>query len=373
MKHILIAPDSFKGTLSSLEACEIVKTSFAKVFKNPIITLPIADGGEGSCDAFLHVKKGKKVYLQTTDPNFSPCESFYALLEDKVAVIEMATTAGLPLAKQKNPSLTTTYGVGEQIKDAISKGCKEVIICLGGSATNDAGCGLACALGAKFYDKYGKVFIPVGGSLKDIDKIDLNELEKNTFGVKFTTMCDITNPLYGKHGAAYVFAPQKGADESMVKKLDENLKYLNEKVKSLFGIDMQSLQGSGAAGGMGGGMVAFLKSELKLGIDIILQNANFEKLLQNALFVVSGEGKIDSQSIDGKAMCGIASRCKSADVSLICIVGCFEGDLQKFYDIGINAIFSTNKTLKPLEQINARENLADVSLNVAKALNLFVL
>ncbi len=370
MKKILIAPDSFKGTISSLETCEIIKKSFSKVFKNEIITLPIADGGEGSCDAFLHIKKGKKVYLNTKNPYFKEIKSFYALLEDGTAIIEMATTAGLPLVKDKNPSLTTTFGVGEQIKHAIQNGSKEIIVCLGGSATNDAACGLACALGAKFFDKKGNKFIPVGGTLKDIEKIDLEELHKIIKNVKITTMCDINNPFYGKHGAAYVFAPQKGADEKMVEFLDENLKSLHHKIKDLFNIDLQELKGAGAAGGMGGGMAAFLNSKLEMGIEIILKNANFQNLLKDTCFVITGEGKIDSQSIDGKAICGIASKCKKANVPLLCIVGGYEGDLEKFYDLGISAIFSTNKLPQTLDNTKAKENLEDTALNVAKSINL---
>ncbi len=366
MKYILIAPDSFKGTISSLEACEILRKSFGKAFENKIITLPIADGGEGSCDAFLHFKKGKKVYLKTLNPNFKKIKSFYALLEDKTAIIEMATTAGILLASDKNPMLTTTYGVGEQIKHAIKNGCKKIIICLGGSATNDAGCGLASALGAKFFDMEGKEFIPTGGTLERIEEIDLKELKKNIKNIKIITMCDINNPFHGSHGAAYVFGPQKGADEDMVKVLDKNLKALNKKIKSLFKIDLQSIPGSGAAGGMGGGMVAFLGSPLKMGIEIILKHANFDKLLKKSCLVVSGEGKIDSQSIDGKAICGIAGKCKKAGVPLVCIVGGYEGDLQKFYDLGVNCIFSTNKMPKLLEAKNAKQDLADTALNVAK-------
>lgn len=371
MKNILIAPDSFKGTISSLEVCEILKKSFGEVFRDTDIkTLPIADGGEGSIDAFLHVKSGKRLHVNTKDPYFKPMKSFYGLLDDGTAIIEMATTAGLPLVKEKNPLLTTTYGVGEQIKDAIEKGSKRIIICLGGSATNDAGCGLACALGAKFLDKHNKEFIPTGGTLKQIKDIDLTNLKKLLKGVHIQTMCDINNPFYGKNGAAFVFAPQKGADKAMVKTLDENLQALNEKVKELFGVDLQQIKGSGAAGGMGGGMVAFLGSKLEMGIEIILENANFEKLLKNASLVISGEGKIDSQSIDGKAISGIAKKCQKAGVPLVCIVGGYEGDLQKFYDIGVYSIFSTNKMPQKLADTQACQNLKDTATNVAKSLKL---
>lgn len=372
MKKIIIAPDSFKGTLSSIQVCTIIQEVLGKYFDNEIIALPIADGGEGTIDAFLHQQKGKKVWIKTKDPYFNQIDSFYGLLEDGTAIIEMATTAGLPLVKTKNPLLTTTFGVGEQIDDAIKKGSKNIIVALGGSATNDAGCGAACVLGAKFYDKDGKEFIPIGGTLGKIKNIDLSMLHKKIENIKITTMCDINNPFYGKKGAAFVFAPQKGATKEMVQVLDENLRSLSEKIEQYYGINLQKQEGSGAAGGMGGGMVAFFRSKLQLGIEIVLENASFDMLLKKSCLVITGEGKIDSQSIDGKAICGIAKRCKEAQVPLICIVGGYEGDLQKFYDLGVSAIFSTNKM--PLDfQISkhyAKENLQDSMINIVKALKL---
>lgn len=374
MKKIIIAPDSFKGTLSSIQVCTIIQEVLGKYFNNEIIALPIADGGEGTIDAFLHQQKGKKVWIKTKDPYFNQIDSFYGLLEDGTAIIEMATTAGLPLVKTKNPLLTTTFGVGEQIDDAIKKGSKNIIVALGGSATNDAGCGAACALGAKFYDKDGKEFIPIGGTLEKIKNIDLSMLHKKIENIKITTMCDINNPFYGKKGAAFVFAPQKGATKEMVQVLDENLRSLSEKIEQYYGINLQKQEGSGAAGGMGGGMVAFFRSKLQLGIKIVLENASFDMLLKKSCLVITGEGKIDSQSIDGKAICGIAKRCKEAQVPLICIVGGYEGDLQKFYDLGVSAIFSTNKM--PLDfQISknhAKENLKDSMINIVKALKLTI-
>lgn len=374
MKKIIIAPDSFKGTLSSIEVCSIVENVLKKYVDNEIVSLPIADGGEGTIDAFLHQRRGGKVFLKTQDPYFNEIESFYGLLEDGTAIVEMATTAGLPLVEVKNPLLTTTFGVGEQIKDAIEKGSKHIIVALGGSATNDGGCGAACALGAKFYDKNGDSFIPTGGTLGKIEKIDLKALRKAIENVKITTMCDINNPFHGKKGAAFVFGPQKGADEEMVKVLDKNLISLNEKIKALYGIDLQTQEGSGAAGGMGGGMVAFFNSKLKLGIEIVLENASFESLLQNASLVITGEGKIDSQSIGGKAICGLARECKKEKVPLVCIVGGYEGELEKFYKLGISAIFSINKMPLDFETAKhyAKENLKDSVINVVKALKLTI-
>lgn len=372
MKSIIVAPDSFKGTLGSLEVCSIVKDVLEEYVDNKIITLPIADGGEGTIEAFLHQSGGRKVFLKTKDPYFNEVESFYGILKDNTAIIEMATTAGLPLVKEKNPSLTTTFGVGEQILDAIQKGCKHIIVALGGSATNDGGAGAACALGGKFFDKKGASFIPTGGTLDKIEQINLTKLQEKIKNISISTMCDINNPFYGKKGAAYVFAAQKGADESMIKRLDSNLFHLNEKVKELFDINLQLLKGSGAAGGMGGGMVAFFGSTLKSGIDIILENASFDKLLLKSSLVITGEGKIDSQSIDGKAICGIASWCKKANVPLVCIVGGYEGDLERFYKLGISAIFSTNKMPLDFEisKVYAKENLRDCTENIIRALKL---
>lgn len=369
--NIIIAPDSFKGTLSSLEVCSIIKKAFLKANPSLNITLvPIADGGEGSVDVFLHSIGGEKVSIVTNGANFEKIQSFYAITADKTAIIEMAVSAGFSIAKIKNPKLTTTYGVGELIKDAIKKGCKNIIVALGGSSTNDAGCGAACALGAKFYNTCGDEFIPTGGTLKDIKSIDLKDLRQNLQGISFTTMCDIDNPMHGKNGAAFVFARQKGASEDEILELDFGLAHLANLAKDSFNIDLQNIKGAGAAGAMGAGMVLFFNSKLKMGIDVVLETIKFDKMLKNTDLVISGEGNLDAQSLSGKVVVGIAKHSKKAKVRLIAIVGGYEMR-DEFYELGIDAIFSINTKPQSFEisKHNAKENLYNTAYNLAKVLN----
>lgn len=369
--NIIIAPDSFKGTLSSLEVCNITKKAFLKANPNlNIKTIPIADGGEGSVDAFLHSVGGEKISLSTKGANFEKIQSFYAILKNKTAVIEMAASAGFSIAKVKNPKLTTTYGVGELIKNAIKKGSKDIIVALGGSSTNDAGCGAACALGAKFYDLNNKEFIPTGGSLKDIKNIDLSQIKANLQGINITTMCDINNPMYGKNGAAFIFAPQKGANENDVLELDFGLTHLANLAKDKFDIDLQNIKGAGAAGAMGAGMVLFFNSKLKMGIDVVLESVKFDDLLKNANLVISAEGNLDAQSLSGKVIVGIAKHTKKANVKLIAIVGGYD-EIDKIYELGVNSVFSINTKPENFEiaKYKSKENLRKTAYNLARALS----
>ncbi|MFA7055010.1 MAG: glycerate kinase, partial [Acholeplasmataceae bacterium] len=228
-KKFVIIPDSFKGTLSSIEVCDIIETEILNVFNDAEIKkIPVADGGEGSVDAFLEGLKGEKVFVEVNDPFFQKMTSFYGLIDQgETAVIEMAACAGLPLVgNKKNPRITTTYGVGELLLHAIEHGVKKVILGIGGSSTNDGGCGFAAALGVKFYNQNHETFIPTGGTLHQIHQIDKSNLDKRLNQIELITMCDIDNPLFGKEGAAYVFGPQKGADPEMVEFLDQGLKHL---------------------------------------------------------------------------------------------------------------------------------------------------
>ena len=261
MKKFLLIPDSFKGTMSSSEICSIMKKAILNNYNDAeVISIPVADGGEGSVDAFLTAVGGEKISVKVKGPYFEDITSFYGIIDNgKTAVIEMAACAGLPLVEDKaNPCKTTTYGVGQLIANAVERGCKKIIIGLGGSCTNDGGAGAAAALGVVFTDKAGKSFVPVGGTLKDIEHIDKSKLLPALKQVEVVTMCDIDNPLFGESGAAYVFAPQKGATPEMVKELDFGLRHLDKKIQSDLNLSLSELKGAGAAGGMGCGMVAFL-------------------------------------------------------------------------------------------------------------------
>ncbi len=363
MKKILLIPDSFKGTMSSQEICEIMKKAINNHFPSAeVVSIPVADGGEGSVDAFLEALGGDKITCAVNNPFFENMEGFYGVLpktseapNEKTAVIEMAACAGLPLVSDRlNPLKTTTYGVGELMAHALENGCNHIIMGLGGSSTNDGGCGAASALGVKFFDKEGKEFTPTGGTMINIEKIDVSGLNPAVKNCKITTMCDIDNPLYGETGAAYVFGPQKGATPEIVKELDAGLKHLAEIVKKDLGLDNATVPGTGAAGGMGFGMLCLLGSELKMGIETVLDTVHFDKQLEGADYVFSGEGKIDTQSLRGKVVIGVGNRTKKAGVKLISIVGDIGDNIQEAYDLGVTAIFSINRVCVPFSEAKLR-------------------
>ncbi|MHB8129465.1 MAG: glycerate kinase family protein [Mobilitalea sp.] len=346
MKKFLLIPDSFKGTMSSGEVCSIMKKAILNNYKNAaVISIPVADGGEGSVDAFLSAVGGEKVLVTVKGPYFENMTSFYGIIDEgKTAVIEMAACAGLPLVEDNlNPCETTTYGVGQLIADALKRGCTKIIMGLGGSCTNDGGAGAAAALGVVFTNKSGDSFVPVGGTLKEIEHIYASKLLTSLNEVEFITMCDIDNPLFGESGAAYIFGPQKGATPDVVKELDDGLRHLDQMIQKDLKLSLSNLKGAGAAGGMGCGMVAFLGSTLQMGIETVLDTVKFDELLKDADYVLSGEGKIDSQSIRGKVVIGIANRTKKANVPLIAIVGDIGDGIEEAYEKGVSGIFSINR------------------------------
>nr|WP_319489278.1 glycerate kinase [uncultured Caproiciproducens sp.] len=356
MKKILLIPDSFKGTMSSSEICEIMRNSISSYYpKAEVISIPVADGGEGSVDSFLDAVGGEKVWLTVKGPFGENVKGFYGLLPDHTAVVEMAAAAGLPLVgEKKRVEKATTYGVGQLIKHAAETGCKKIIVGLGGSATNDGGTGAAEALGVRFLNTMGRPFLPVGETLCDIASIDVSGITPALEGVEFITMCDINNPLCGPQGAAAVFGPQKGADATMVKKLDSNLAHLAEVIKKCLGKDIADIAGAGAAGGMGGGMIAFLDSKLQMGIETVLDVVNFDSLLEGADLVISGEGKIDHQSLSGKVLIGVAHRSKKKAVPLIAVVGDIDDNIEEVYNEGVTAVFSINQKAISFEKAKLR-------------------
>jgi glycerate 2-kinase len=372
MKKIICIPDSFKGTLSSAQICDIMEKSIHHHFEQcEVIKIEVADGGEGSVDAFLAAVGGEKVYCTVNNPYFESMESFFGVLHGDVAVIEMAAAAGLPLVSDRlNPMETTTFGVGELMLAAIERGCKKIIVGLGGSSTNDGGCGAACAIGVRFYDASGISFVPKGKSLIDIARIDLSGVDPRIFDVEFITMCDIDNPMYGLKGAAHIFSPQKGADHEMVLKLDEGLTHLASVIKNQLNVDVSMIPGGGAAGAMGAGMVAFFNSRLQMGIETILDLVGFDRLIKDADLIFTGEGKIDSQSLQGKVPIGVARRAKQAGVDVVAVVGTIGNDIDAAYDLGISAIFSINPEPVPFEiaKLKSKENLAMTMDNIMRIL-----
>ena len=287
MKKIIIAPDSFKGSLSAIEVANAIEKGIYKVFPNcETVKIPIADGGEGTMETLVSAMGGAKVKVEVHDPLMRPIEVEYGLVENtQTAVIEMATASGLTLLnkEEQNPSITTTFGTGEIVKDALKRGCRTLLIGIGGSATNDAGTGMLRALGFRFLDKNGKETEGTGSALKSIYSIDESDVMPELKDAQFTIACDVTNPFSGPNGAAFVYAPQKGADEQMVKELDNGMESFRKLIEKEKGIDLNAVSGSGAAGGMGGGFVAFLNAQLKPGIEMVLQAIGFERYLRNKI------------------------------------------------------------------------------------------
>jgi glycerate kinase len=371
MKKLLLIPDSFKGTMSSMEICEIMSHVLRHYFPAAeILSIPVADGGEGTVDAFLTAMGGEKITVPVTGPLGAAVDGFYGRIGD-TAIIEMAAAAGLPLVSGPlQPEAATTYGVGQLMCHAANHGAKRLIIGLGGSATTDGGCGAAAAAGVRFYNTQGQKFVPVGGTLKDIASIDISGLDLSLAHTEIVTMCDISNPLSGPQGAAYVFAPQKGADAAAVERLDQGLQHLAQVVRTQLGIEMETLSGAGAAGGMGGGMAAFFGSHLEMGIQTVLDTVNFDKLLSDADLVFTGEGKIDSQSLRGKVVIGVAQRAKQQNVPVIAVVGDIGDPIDAAYDQGVSAIFSINRVAVPYQaaKFRAKEDLQRTMDNLCRLL-----
>ncbi len=356
MKKCILIPDSFKGTMSSSEICSMMKDAIHTYYPEAnVVSIPVADGGEGTVDSFLEALSGEKITLEVTGPHFEKIESFYGILPDGTAVVEMAAAAGLPqVGDYLHPEKATTFGVGELILDAAKKGCKKIIVGLGGSATNDGGAGAAAAAGVTFVDGDGKSFIPTGATLDKIAKIDLSTKNPALEGVEIITMCDIDNPLCGIHGASHVFGPQKGADAEMVEFLDAQLGKMAEAISSSLSIDIAELPGAGAAGGMGAGMVAYFNAALEMGIEVVLDTVNFDDECEGTDMVFTGEGKIDFQSLRGKVVIGIARRTRKKNVPLVAIVGDIGDNLEAAYDEGVSAIFSINRVAQDFKKVKGR-------------------
>jgi len=341
---ILIASDSFKGTLTSKEVATSLSNAILKL--DPTIsieTLPIADGGEGLMDCFKEIIPHKLIDITVTGPNFKKIQSKFILsLDNKTAVIEMAAAAGLPLANPQSAKDTTTYGVGELINKAKELGAKNIILGIGGSATNDAGCGMAAALGTKFFNKDGKEFIPVGKTLIDIDKIEINRDDS----IFITTLCDVKNPMYGPNGAAFTFGRQKGATDQDIIDLDKGLEHVSSLLEQK-GISISNIEGTGAAGGLGAGILAFCNGTLKRGIDAVLDALDFKNKASKADYIITGEGSLDSQSFQGKVIDGIISH--SSGTPVIAIVGISQ--ITNYKECGLDSVFETNYLHKPFDEI----------------------
>jgi glycerate 2-kinase len=364
---IVIAPDSFKESMTAAEVCAAVEAGFRKVFEEvEYVHVPVGDGGEGTVQSVVDATDGRIVEVQATGPLGKKVDAFYGITGDgKTALIEMAAASGLHLVprESRNPLVTTTRGTGELILDALDKKVERIVLGLGGSATNDGGAGMASALGVKFLDVNGEELRPGGEALSELLTIDVSEMDPRLKSVKVDVACDVTNPLTGPLGASAVFGPQKGATPEMVGILDKSLKRYAEVVERVLFIPVDELPGAGAAGGLGAGVVAFLDGKLQSGIDLVLDVIGFEEAVRDAALVITGEGRIDSQTVHGKAPVGVAKRAKSvaADVPVIAIAGSIGPDYEAVFEHGIDAVFSVVNGVVTLE-----EALANGAVNVEK-------
>lgn len=355
---IVLAPDSFKGSFSSLEVIEHLEEVARRHFSPlEVVKVPIADGGEGTVDALVTAAKGEYRTVEVMGPlPEMRVKAKYGIIHGKTAVIEMAQASGLPLIPtgKRDPLNATTYGTGELIRKALDEGIRDFIIGIGGSATNDGGIGAAQALGVKFLDGSGKEVGLGGKQLQHIEKIILDNIDPRIKESTITVICDVSNPLTGPHGATAVYGPQKGVTEETFNILESGMKNYERLIKETTGMDMSKIPGSGAAGGLGAALVAFFGAVLKPGIDTILDYVRFEELIEGADLVITGEGRIDGQSLYGKVPVGIARRCKSKGVKVIAIVGGMGPGAQKVYDCGIASIMPIVNAPISLDEAIAR-------------------
>lgn len=368
---IVIAPDSFKESLTSLEAARAIKEGFEEVLPDThYVIVPIADGGEGTVQSIVDATKGSIKKLEVTGPLNEPVESFYGLSGDrKLAVIEMAASSGLdkvPMA-QRNPLKTTTWGFGELIADALNEGVEELLLGIGGSATNDGGVGMAQALGADLLDADGFSIPPTGEGLQYLSTIDLTKMHPRLKEVEIRVACDVDNPLTGMTGASYIYGPQKGGTPEQIEFLDKNLEHYADVIKKDLSLNINSIEGAGAAGGLGAGLIAFTGANLERGGDLVVDILDLEAQMTEADLVITGEGGINHQTQYGKTPVAVSRIAKKNNIPCIAIAGSIQDDYEGIYNEGINATFSIIPELDELDNTLASgyQNLKRASYNIA--------
>ena len=355
MKFVL-APDSFKESMSARQVADSMEQGLRRVFPEcDIIKVPMADGGEGTVQSLVDATGGKIIQVRVTGPLHTAVDAEFGLLGDgETVVIEMASASGLAHIRpsDRNPLYTTTYGTGELIKHALDHGVRKIIIGLGGSATNDGGQGMACALGVKFTTHQGCAVKLGGGYLQDIANIDISGLDPRLACTEFLVACDVTNPLLGPEGASAVFGPQKGATPEMVSTLDHNLRIYAQKIDDILGVNIADIAGSGAAGGLGAGLLAFTRTQLRKGIDIVIDYTHLADKLKGAEVVFTGEGGIDFQTKFGKTPYGVAQQAKiiAPDAPVIALAGCVGEHIESLYDENFTAIFGILRRVCSLDE-----------------------
>ena len=372
----LLAPDSFKESLSAKDVANAMEKGLKKVFPlAEYVKIPMADGGEGTTQSLIDATGGEMFYPEVTNPLGEKVRAKLGILGDgDVAVIEMASASGLELIdkKDRNPLITTTYGTGELIKSALDRNINTIIIGIGGSATNDGGAGMIQALGGKLLNHDGEQIGFGGGSLKDIVEIDLSEIDSRLKDTRIEVACDVNNPLTGEYGASYIFGPQKGGTKEMVFELDKNLKHFAEIIKKDLNMDIDKIPGAGAAGGLGAGLMAFLNGQLFPGIDIVIRYTDIERYMEGVDYVFTGEGSIDSQTRFGKTPYGVAKTAKKYGIPVIAIAGSINKDVNILYDYGFDAFFSVMQGVCDLDQAlqKGEENIERTCESIGRIINL---
>lgn len=351
---ILIASDAFKGGASAEAVCEAMARGLRRSHEMwAPVPFPLGDGGEGTAAVLTQHSGGRIIHLTVNGPLFRKTEAGYGLSGDgKTAYIEMAAASGLPLLPEaaRNPLETTTFGTGELLLHALQQGVERVVLCIGGSATNDAGMGMAAALGYRFLDERGELLPAKGSSLEQVAQIDRSRLKADWSGVEFLTLCDVNNPLYGPEGAAYVYAGQKGADEAAIARLDKGLQHLAPLLSNLCGQEVAELPGAGAAGGLGAGSVAFLGASLEPGVETVMALTGFDAALQGCSLVLTGEGQLDGQTRRGKLIQGIARRAGERGIPVVALCGALLADADALKEVGLQAAFCIQNRPVGLEQ-----------------------
>ncbi|EGQ9883245.1 TPA: glycerate kinase [Vibrio vulnificus] len=370
---IIIAPDSYKESLTAMDVAIAIEKGFKQVLPDAhYVKLPMADGGEGTVQSMVDATGGTIIEHTATGPLGQRVDGFFGLLgEGKTAVIEMAAASGLHLVTpdQRNPLITTTFGTGELIKAALDHGVEHIIVGIGGSATNDGGIGMAQALGIKLLDAQGNALGYGGGELAKLATIDCSQLDPRLAQVRLEVACDVDNPLCGTKGASAVFGPQKGATPEMVAILDENLAHYAAIIKQQLGVDVRDMAGAGAAGGMGAALLGLLNAELRPGIEIVMDAVHLDEIVADADLVITGEGRIDSQTIHGKTPIGVARTAKKHGLPVIGIAGCLSADCGVVHEHGLDAVFAVvNRSVDlPTALAEAAENVELTARNVAAA------
>lgn len=369
---IIVASDSYKGCLSSLEVAQIMEQAICDVDSTiEVCKVCVADGGEGFVDAMVNACNGRVRTCRCVDSMLNPIEGQYGVIHHDTAIIEVAKI--VPLIKRRgvilHPEKCSSFGVGLMIKEAISQGYRKIIIGLGGSCTNDGGMGLLNALGVNFYDSYGSKLYPKAENLSRIDRVDVSSMLDVT-GVSVLVACDVKNPLLGPNGATYVFGPQKGVSEAWLPILERGMENYCQKVYDALGINLNSYEGGGAAGGMGAVLLAFLQAKMRMGIEVVLDAVSFDELLQDADCVFTGEGQTDAQSLQGKAVFGILKHTKEKDVPLFVVSGALKEGYQKLYDYGVSGCYSivNSPIAYPQAFQLARRNLYNTTYSIVKTI-----